>query len=114
MLQALFKPGPDIVVLDEAHSMLKSNNTNIFKTLNQQTARLRLALTGTPLQNNLSEYFNMASWVRPGCLGTEAQFSQKYERPIMAGSAYPLFAGTSTYIHIFIRVSHKYFLSFSP
>ncbi|KAL7464196.1 hypothetical protein ACHAXS_004533 [Conticribra weissflogii] len=67
--------------------MLKSNNTNIFKTLNQQTARLRLALTGTPLQNNLSEYFNMASWVRPGCLGTEAQFSQKYERPIMAGMA---------------------------
>jgi len=87
LYKALFKPGPDIVVLDEAHSMLKSNTTNIFKTLNKQTARLRLALTGTPLQNNLSEYFNMASWVRPGCLGTEAQFFQKYERPIMDGMA---------------------------
>ena len=44
--KALFKPGPDIVVLDEVHSMLKSNSTNIYKVLCGLSTRLRLGLTG--------------------------------------------------------------------
>lgn len=44
--KALFKPGPDIVVLDEVHSMLKSNSTNIYKVLSGLGTRLRLGLTG--------------------------------------------------------------------
>jgi len=85
--RALFQPGPDIVVLDEVHSMLKSNNTNIYKALCGMGTRLRLGLTGSPIQNNLYEYFRMANYVRPGCLGTEANFTKKFHDPIMDGMA---------------------------
>lgn len=44
----------------------------------------RIVLTGTPLQNNLTEFYRMADWIRPGCLGTELQFERKFESPIMS------------------------------
>ncbi len=44
--KALFNPGPDIVVLDEVHTMLKSNTTIIYKVLCGLRTRLRLGLTG--------------------------------------------------------------------
>ena len=62
---------PDVIVLDEAHTMLKNSGTSIFKALNSTQTKLRLCLTGTPLQNKLSEYYLMASWTRPGLLGKE-------------------------------------------
>ena len=65
--------------------MLKTSTTNVYKAMNGLDTKLRLALTGTPFQNSLSEYFNMATWVRPGCLGSENEFTQKYEKPIMDG-----------------------------
>jgi len=85
--KALFNPGPDIVVLDEVHGMLKSNTTNIYKCLCGLKTRLRLGLTGSPVQNNLLEYFRMASWMRPDCLGTEINFTRKFLDPIMDGMA---------------------------
>eukprot|EP00804_Cyclotella_cryptica_P008504 CCRYP_004001-RA/>CCRYP_004001-RA protein AED:0.04 eAED:0.04 QI:1833/1/1/1/0.53/0.43/16/4826/778 len=87
LYRALVNPGPDIVVLDEAHTMLKNSNSSIFKVLDNLGTKLRLSLTGTPLQNNLMEYFRMANWTEPGCLGTEISFTNKYERPIMIGMA---------------------------
>ncbi len=44
--KALFNPGPDIVVLDEVHCMLKSNSAIIYKVLCGIGTRLRLGLTG--------------------------------------------------------------------
>lgn len=84
---ALFNPGPDIVVLDEVHSMLKSNDTIIFRVLKGLATRLRLGLTGSPLQNNLYEIYRMSNWVRPDCFETEASFTKKFQAPIMAGMA---------------------------
>jgi SNF2 family DNA or RNA helicase len=108
MYKGLVNPGPNMITLDEAHTMLKNNNTEIFKALDSIKTQLRLCLTGTPLQNNLMEYYRMSNWTRPGCLGTEvsslliailsylelshgipfqAQFIKKYEKPIMDGMA---------------------------
>jgi len=47
---------------------------------------LRFALTGTPVQNNLAEYYNMLSWLRPGCLGSAEDFDANYIKPIAEGS----------------------------
>jgi len=45
----------------------------------------RIALTGTPFQNNLPEYYVMANWCRPGCLGTLTNFQNHFVQPIMDG-----------------------------
>ena len=73
------------MILDEAHTMLKRNKTGIFKTLDTIRTKRRIALTGTPLQNNLLEYYNMASWCKPGCLGTEREFERNFNIPIIGG-----------------------------
>ena len=65
--------------------MLKSNKTDISKTLGALQTRRRIALTGTPMQNSLIEYYHMANWVQPGCLGTEQSFERKFAVPIMRG-----------------------------
>ena len=72
-----------VVVLDEAHLMLKNNRSEISKALVSLQTKRRIALTGTPLQNNLKEYYRMADWIKPGCLGTDSSFESKFANPIM-------------------------------
>eukprot|EP00562_Extubocellulus_spinifer_P008772 CAMPEP_0178490870 /NCGR_PEP_ID=MMETSP0696-20121128/11113_1 /TAXON_ID=265572 /ORGANISM="Extubocellulus spinifer, Strain CCMP396" /LENGTH=2342 /DNA_ID=CAMNT_0020118713 /DNA_START=453 /DNA_END=7481 /DNA_ORIENTATION=- len=84
---ALLEPGPDVVCLDEGHTMLKNSQTNISKTLHAMTGcTRRIVLTGTPMQNNLTEYYRMAMWCVPSCgLGTEPEFDRKFTTPVMKG-----------------------------
>jgi len=49
-------PGPDILVCDEAH-MIKNHKADITQALRQVRTHRRIALTGSPLQNNLQEYY---------------------------------------------------------
>ena len=72
-----------VVVLDEAHLMLKNNKSEISKALGALETKRRIALTGTPLQNNLKEFYRMADWIKPGCLGSERGFELKFSNPIM-------------------------------
>lgn len=82
----LRSPGPDVIVLDEAHAMLKNKKNAVFKALNGVKTRRRICLTGSPFQNNLFEFFRMASYVRPGVLGnSEANFEREYVNPIVSG-----------------------------
>jgi transcriptional regulator ATRX len=68
----------DVVILDEAHLMLKNSSSLISKALSKVVTSRKIALTGTPLQNNLMEYFRIINWVRPGCIGSEQEFEKKY------------------------------------
>jgi len=74
----------DLVVVDEAHK-LKNDKTLLSRAFKQVRTRRRLALTGTPVQNNLHEYFVMVDWIRPNSLGTRAEFTQNFADAIERG-----------------------------
>ena len=57
------------VVLDEAQH-IKNNNTKRFKTLSSIKSKHRFALTGTPLENHVSDLWSIFQFVMPGYLGS--------------------------------------------
>ena len=67
------------VVVDEAHHIKNpdAKRTKAIKTLN---GHHKLALTGTPIQNNLEELWSLFDFVMPGFLGSRSQFRDKYGR----------------------------------
>ena len=69
----LCSPGPGAVVCDEGHIM-KNANSGISKALSSIKTKLRIVLSGTPMQNNLMEYHTMISFVRPGLLSDRLTF----------------------------------------
>ena len=87
MHKALQNPGPDIIIIDEAHQVLKKNSNKNFKALSSILTTRRVALTGTPIQNNLIEYYHLINWIQPGILGTIQEFERKYVLPIKYGMA---------------------------
>jgi SNF2 family DNA or RNA helicase len=52
----------EVLVVDEAHR-LKNNQSKFFQVLSQYKVKYRLLLTGTPLQNNLEELFNLLNFL---------------------------------------------------
>ncbi|KAI4199126.1 MAG: hypothetical protein LQ350_004816 [Teloschistes chrysophthalmus] len=76
--------GPNIVVVDEAHTA-KNPTSQLNKALGQFRSRSRIALTGSPLSNNLREFYALIEWVAPGYLGEHREFTYRYEEPIQLG-----------------------------
>eukprot|EP00158_Paraphelidium_tribonemae_P006622 Partr_v1_DN27906_c0_g1_i5_m11804 putative dna repair and recombination protein len=74
----------DLMVCDEGHR-LKDSNIKTSQSLSSLGCSRRLILSGTPIQNDLSEFFAMADFCNPGLLGTLAVFKRVYEEPIMRG-----------------------------
>ncbi|KAK5990082.1 Protein CHROMATIN REMODELING 20 [Cladobotryum mycophilum] len=75
---------PNIVIADEAHT-LKNPNTKVNQVCAKFRTRSRIALTGTPLSNNVEEYYAMIDWVAPNFLGPPKEFRDIYSHPIQQG-----------------------------
>lgn len=73
-----------IVVGDEAHSF-KNRTTKTGMAVNSFKTTSRIALTGSPLSNNVKEYYSMIDWVAPGFLGEPGEFNMRYGNPIEYG-----------------------------
>lgn len=56
-----------------------------FQGLNSLQVQRRVILSGTPIQNDLSEYFSLLNFANPGLLGTPNEFRKNYEIPILRG-----------------------------
>jgi len=69
------------VVLDEAQ-MVKNPNTKAARAVRQLHAGQMLALTGTPVENRLSELWSILDAVNPGLLGSLPKFRERYGTPI--------------------------------
>jgi hypothetical protein len=69
------------VVLDEAQ-MIKNAGTKAAKAVRQLHAAQKLALTGTPVENRLSELWAILDAVNPGLLGSQTRFREQYAGPI--------------------------------
>lgn len=70
----------DVVVFDEAQ-YLKNIGTNRFKSSEFLKAKFKVALTGTPIENNLSELYALFHLVAPGLLGSRQNFQRLYVKP---------------------------------
>lgn len=71
-----------IQVIDEAQ-YIKNAGTQAAKGVKQITAVFKLALTGTPIENRLSELWSIFDYLMPGFLYTYKKFREEIEIPIM-------------------------------
>ncbi|MGM9713816.1 MAG: DEAD/DEAH box helicase [Prevotella sp.] len=69
------------VVLDEAHT-IKNKETKMSRVAMELRADFRLLLTGTPLQNHVSELWNLMQFANPHLLGTYQEFADRFLLPI--------------------------------
>ena len=75
----------DIVVADEGHRLKSVSGNKTIDALQALAVCRKILLSGTPLQNNLSELFAMVDFVRPGALGSISSFQNVFARPIEKG-----------------------------
>ncbi|MDR2987207.1 MAG: DEAD/DEAH box helicase [Nocardiopsaceae bacterium] len=69
------------LLLDEAQNV-KNHQSKIYQCARKLTAPVKIAITGTPLENNLMELWSLLSITAPGLFPSPARFRDFYARPI--------------------------------
>jgi superfamily II DNA or RNA helicase len=69
------------IVLDESQ-YIKNPSSNIYRAITRLKSKHRLALTGTPVENSLTDLWTQLSFVNPGLLGSLTFFKREFAKPI--------------------------------
>ena len=72
------------IILDEAQN-IKNPNTITARSVRKLNARMRLCLSGTPIENNLFELWSLFEFLMPGFLGSQHSFQRGIIKPIKDG-----------------------------
>lgn len=99
-IEALSKIQWEYVVLDEAQK-IKNAETSAAKSCKRLLAKHKLALSGTPIENRLSEVWSIYDFLMPSYLGTQSQFKNQFEIPIVRRGDRTAQAQLRTRIHPF-------------
>ncbi|KAJ9102250.1 hypothetical protein QFC19_004795 [Naganishia cerealis] len=70
-------------VLDEGHT-IKNGKSKLSIAIKTLQSNHRIILSGTPIQNNVLELWNLFDFLMPGFLGSEKQFNDRFSKPILA------------------------------
>ncbi|MEU0074316.1 DEAD/DEAH box helicase [Streptomyces sp. NPDC006332] len=81
MDETLGKTGWDVTVFDEAQQ-IKNPDALVSKAAARLSADVRIAMTGTPVENRLEELWSIFHVTSPGLLGSRARFRQRFATPI--------------------------------
>ncbi|MEV0649519.1 DEAD/DEAH box helicase [Phytomonospora sp. NPDC050363] len=71
----------ETVVLDEAQQ-IKNHTAQTARAARRIPARTRIALTGTPVENRLTELWSIMDFANPGLLGPHPRFAKRFAEPI--------------------------------
>ena len=71
----------DYIVLDESQT-IKNPNSKVAKAAQFIPARNRIALSGTPMQNNTFDLYSQMNFLNPGMLGNKEFFKEQFAKPV--------------------------------
>ncbi|MGW1201032.1 SNF2-related protein [Streptomyces sp. NPDC002536] len=83
--QRLAETGWGMVVADEAQHV-KNPHSSTARRLRSIGAGARIALSGTPVENNLTELWAILDWTTPGLLGPLGTFRRRYAQAVESGT----------------------------
>ena len=90
------------VILDESQA-IKNPESNRAKAASLLQADFRMAMTGTPIENNLTELWSLFRFLNPGLLGSQKSFEDRFAVPIQRDHS-PFARGTLR------RLAHPFLL----
>ena len=70
-----------VLIIDEAQN-IKNNDTEQTKAVKTLKSGIRIALSGTPVENRLSEFWSIMDFVNRGYLGGMSKFNEEFGKPI--------------------------------
>ncbi len=71
------------VILDEAQN-IKNHQTQQARAARSLQADMRVALTGTPVENHVGDLWSICEFLNPGFLGSHSEFRRRFQIPIQA------------------------------
>ncbi|MCB0556328.1 MAG: DEAD/DEAH box helicase [Phaeodactylibacter sp.] len=80
-VELLEKMGFEYIVLDESQQ-IKNKDSKVFRAINRLEANHKISLSGTPIENSLSDLWAQVEFINPGLLGSHTFFQREFITPI--------------------------------